>query len=826
MGYSFQDHVNASPGQTAFTFGFTGRENEEYLRDSDIKVEVDGVDAAFTLTGSGSLNLTTPCEGGELVRIKRVMPDVEPYSDFSTGNNFSKKNVNNTNLQQLYLLHQLLDGFFASDFYLKSDLNLGDNIITGWGEGDFDLNGNRIKNLLPGVDAGDAVTVEQLAASSALVSFKYTETLASAKTVIAVDFTIDASIQNFLLFADGIPQFDAKASNAAGTVITSGDTQYINAGSELPIGTEVLVLSSVPFTSGFAPRPSIGSMYELLSIPDGSRTDALLSGFYLLNNDGGGLFYFVPSVDKATANGGTIIDPDTTGGWNGEQNTVANYLNAQGTGVGFGCWVRYGYSQVTPEMFGAVVSSTIDSTISITKAQEAVRITQGELYFQGSDYAHSGLTLNSNMTLRGKGMNATTLWNLSNNPSLSVVRTLEFGSLLNAGVFDMTLRGDVGASSGQHGLIIDGCSTGFLVQRVRTLFHGGDGFRIRYGSIGPMLTNVVARSNNGWGINLLSHDDEASYNNYSSTSARFLNFVCSTNASGGIRVNGGDTQDVDFPYFQYGLVESNGNKGIYILNGSIGASFRDIWIEDNANYGIHCGVDGGAGSQVPLRMKFENIYSADHTTYAVFVERGQWGYWRNIRNQQETEEAYFTNLTAAGGHTIYDVFLPFASGGTGRNVKRLVGEQDETFYRIEPGLHTKELFLGATDSFNYPTSGTKSIDIVKSFSTNSGATSGWDGAIVFPDNTACTYEISVIGKRTDVLGDIGSYKLKGAFYRGTGAGSCVVKGDTVEIIHEDDAAWDCYAAAETANGGLRVLLRSASGQSAEWTIKYSIAMVN
>ena len=227
MGYSFQDHVNASPGQTDFTFGFVGRDGEEYLRPADIEVYVDGVEVTFELTGPGSLTLDTPTTGGELVRIRRVMPEIEPYSDFSTGNSFSYENVNYTNLQQLYLLHELYDGFLPDDHYFKQPVNFG---------------GYQIKGISPGTESGDAVTVDQVLDASLIPPRKHKEVLTSAVSYIEIDFLISASLDSFILFADGVVQYDAEPCDSSGVPVSSGTTNYVTLGSELPAGTSIMVV--------------------------------------------------------------------------------------------------------------------------------------------------------------------------------------------------------------------------------------------------------------------------------------------------------------------------------------------------------------------------------------------------------------------------------------------------------------------------------------------------------------------------------------------------------------------------------------------------------
>ena len=81
----------------------------------------------------------------------------------------------------------------------------------------------------------------------------------------------------------------------------------------------------------------IGLINTLSPIDD--QTHTVLS-FYDGLNQGGGDFYWDSTIDKSTANGGIIIDPDTIGGFDGTPDTLDAFQAAQGTGIGFGCWIR------------------------------------------------------------------------------------------------------------------------------------------------------------------------------------------------------------------------------------------------------------------------------------------------------------------------------------------------------------------------------------------------------------------------------------------------------------------------------------------------------
>ena len=77
---------------------------------------------------------------------------------------------------------------------------------------------------------------------------------------------------------------------------------------------------------------SLDSISELIGYTTApENTSVNVSGYYIANDGGGGLFNWDSTIDKSTANAGTIIDPSVS-------------LALQGTGVGLGAWVRQAVS--------------------------------------------------------------------------------------------------------------------------------------------------------------------------------------------------------------------------------------------------------------------------------------------------------------------------------------------------------------------------------------------------------------------------------------------------------------------------------------------------
>ena len=132
--------------KTIFTMSFAGQD-KGYIATTNVHVYVNGIEVQFTINplDPNKVYLSTAPAVGADVLIRRIMPKSVPYSDFKNGNPFSQDTLNNTNLQQLYVVQELLDGFLPDGFYMKQDVNMG---------------GFNIKNLGDAVDPDDAVKKE------------------------------------------------------------------------------------------------------------------------------------------------------------------------------------------------------------------------------------------------------------------------------------------------------------------------------------------------------------------------------------------------------------------------------------------------------------------------------------------------------------------------------------------------------------------------------------------------------------------------------------------------------------------------------------------
>lgn len=147
MSYTYSTAIG--DGVTvAFPFSFAGQDNG-YIAVSNIHVYVAGSEVSFSVLSNdpNKVYLTVAPPVGAEVLIRRIMPKDVPYSDFSRGNPFSQDTLNNTNLQQLYIVQEIFDGYLPQGFFFRTDIDMG---------------GHKFFNLGDGVDAGDSVNFGQL----------------------------------------------------------------------------------------------------------------------------------------------------------------------------------------------------------------------------------------------------------------------------------------------------------------------------------------------------------------------------------------------------------------------------------------------------------------------------------------------------------------------------------------------------------------------------------------------------------------------------------------------------------------------------------------
>ena len=212
------------------------------------------------------------------------------------------------------------------------------------------------------------------------------------------DGTIVAVSQPILTGIGGVPIY----LGSPVTVLVNGDyaLKVLDSG-----GSQIYY---VPSQAGLVVINKVDDMKGLVDITGQSDGDSAdIFGFFFTapesNPKGGGQFIWQDGVNKTTANGGTIVDPDNIGGFDGTLSTIVAFLAAQGAGVGTGCWVRTQNSILNPEMFGAVTNT--DSSAALNAIADAIndgdKIIFNDIFLIDS----SAMTIQSkdNFVLQGPG---------------------------------------------------------------------------------------------------------------------------------------------------------------------------------------------------------------------------------------------------------------------------------------------------------------------------------------------------------------------------------------------------------------------------------------
>ena len=251
MSYTYTINTGDGSNRT-FPFSFAGQDNG-YLRVTDIKVFVNSVDTPFNIIVSdpNKVVLTTAPAAGAEVLIRRIMPKDVPYADFARGNPFSQDTLNNTNLQMLYNIQEIYDGYLPEGFFFRQNI---------------DMHGFKFVNLGLGTDSGDSVNFDQHD-----IEVKRNDTQDS-RIVILEDAITSTTVINYVsqlyqstvggevtinttnglhaaaLYINGLFQHKAEGAymQTGGVItlaepLTVGDSVYLILGSDLP--SEALYVS-------------------------------------------------------------------------------------------------------------------------------------------------------------------------------------------------------------------------------------------------------------------------------------------------------------------------------------------------------------------------------------------------------------------------------------------------------------------------------------------------------------------------------------------------------------------------------------------------------
>ena len=178
------------------------------------------------------------------------------------------------------------------------------------------------------------------------------------------------------------------------------------------------------------------NMTDLLSVNVLTYETINVRGYHTKNDGGGGLFNYDSTIDKSTANGGTILDPSQT---------LAN----QGSGSGLGCWVRQYSGTINVKWFGAIDDKSTDNTDIVRDTINAgyveggkeIYIPDGVKWLQNSlltwltktpiSTADAGKTI-TNLDLNGINVVGAFIWNLTDNSYGTIVSQTATSITVNA----------------------------------------------------------------------------------------------------------------------------------------------------------------------------------------------------------------------------------------------------------------------------------------------------------------------------------------------------------------------------------------------------------
>jgi hypothetical protein len=242
----------------------------------------------------------------------------------------------------------------------------------------------------------------------------------------------------------------------------------------------------------------VNDIFGLINIssPVSGKVYEVLGYFVVFSQSefrGGGPFTWQADLNKNLANGGTIIDPDNTAGFDGTASTRNAFLAAQGAGVGNGCWVRVDSVPIDPHWFGSIGDGVFLDTVSLQAAEDTGDVVSDK----GSQYlVDDTITVNNNMRgVRVKtGSSLTALLRMTNGVSVSgceLTSTLASSTInffgMNAGddncvIEDNVFIGDCGhhifAEDAKNPTITGNTVKADYTQTISVLLIDVDGFKI------------------------------------------------------------------------------------------------------------------------------------------------------------------------------------------------------------------------------------------------------------------------------------------------------------------------------------------------------------
>lgn len=97
--------------------------------------------------------------------------------------------------------------------------------------------------------------------------------------------------------------------------------------------------------------------------------------------------------------------------------------------------------------------------------------------------------------------------------------------------------------------------------------------------------------------------------------------------------------------------------------------------------------------------------------------------------------------------------------------------------------------------------------------------------LVLPNNSAWTYNIQVVGRRTDATGGYAMYNFVGGIVRDATAATTTIPASSRTTIFETDGAWNCTISADTTNGSLKINVTGQAAKTIRWVATIELTQV-
>lgn len=147
---------------------------------------------------------------------------------------------------------------------------------------------------------------------------------------------------------------------------------------------------------------------DLQAVDTSEITAVNLDELWPGNQTSGGTFIYDPTADKASANGGVIIDTDKT-------------LENQGGSAGTGCWVRKYDGAVNVKWFGANGDGITDDTYAIQSAIDYCSVNDIELNIPSGTFLSGRLNVVNDITISGNTQKDTIIKRVDSSPDISLI---------------------------------------------------------------------------------------------------------------------------------------------------------------------------------------------------------------------------------------------------------------------------------------------------------------------------------------------------------------------------------------------------------------------